>query len=139
MINYLDRDLLSVNRLYSDLIFRSCLFTLLSILAISMRGLVLLYVSSFISFLSCKPFSYSFYVLHFSIKMFSSLLILNYSKTHLLAIKSLAHSMEHADLRKTGLFSASASIHVLRYTDQCAAVMEGLISASVFFKVMLVF
>lgn len=63
MINYLDRELLSVNRLYSDLIFRSCLFTLLSISAISMRGLALLYFSSFISFLSCKSFSYSFYVL----------------------------------------------------------------------------
>lgn len=104
-----------------------------------MGRLALLYISSFISFLSCKPFSYSFYVLRFSINMLSSLLILIYSKTHLHAIKSHAHSMGHADLRKTGLFSASASIHVVRYTGQCAAVMEGLISASVFFKVMLVF
>ena len=71
--------------------------------------------------------------------MLSSLLILIYSKTHLLAIKSHAHSMEGADLRKPGLFSASALINVLRYTGLSAAVMEGLISASAFFKVMLVF
>lgn len=88
-----------------------------------MGGLALLYIVCF----------------RFSINMLSSLLILIYSKTHLHAIKSHAHSMGHADLRKTGLFSASASIHVLRCTGQCAAVMEGLISASVFFKVMLVF
>ena len=104
-----------------------------------MGGLALLYISSFISFLSCKSFSYRFYVLSLFYKHAFFSLILIYSKTHLHAIKSHAHSMGHADLRKTGLFSASASIHVLRYTGQCAAVMEGLISASVFFKVMLVF